>query len=41
MEAEPYSLRGSEIAAMTDIGTCRTVDVRDLARFVLTELRRA
>src|SRR5712692_3609897 len=29
-----YSLRGSEIAAMRDIGTFRTVDVRDLARFV-------
>lgn len=29
-----YSLRGSEMAAMTDIGTFRTVDVRDLARFV-------
>src|SRR5229473_4406086 len=29
-----YSLRSSEIAAMTDIGTFRTVDVRDLARFV-------
>jgi hypothetical protein len=29
-----YSLRGSEIAAMTDIGTFRSVDVRDLARFV-------
>src|ERR1700687_5790864 len=29
-----YSLRGSEIVAMRDIGTFRTVDVRDLARFV-------
>jgi len=29
-----YSLRNSEIAAMTDIGRFRTVDVRDLARFV-------
>jgi hypothetical protein len=29
-----YSLRSSEIAAMRDIGTFRTVDVRDLARFV-------
>ncbi len=29
-----YSLRRSEIAAMKDIGTFRTVDVRDLARFV-------
>src|SRR5258708_39710661 len=29
-----YSLRSSEIATMTDIGTFRTVDVRDLARFV-------
>src|SRR6266404_5628523 len=29
-----YSLRSSEIAAMKDIGTFRTVDVRDLARFV-------
>jgi hypothetical protein len=29
-----YSLRDSEIAAMRDIGTFRTVDVRDLARFV-------
>jgi predicted transcriptional regulator len=28
-----YSLRSREIAAMTDIGTFRTVDVRDLARF--------
>jgi hypothetical protein len=29
-----YSLRSSEIAAMRDIGTFRTVDVGDLARFV-------
>src|SRR5712671_3718756 len=29
-----YSLRSSEIAAMRDIGTFRTVDVRDLGRFV-------
>ena len=29
-----YSLRSSEIAAMKDIGRFRTVDVRDLARFV-------
>jgi hypothetical protein len=29
-----YSLRNSEIAAMTDIGKFRTVDVRDLAQFV-------
>src|SRR5260370_2065341 len=29
-----YSLRSSELAAMRDIGTFRTVDVRDLARFV-------
>jgi DNA-binding PadR family transcriptional regulator len=29
-----YSLRRSEIAAMRDIGTFRTVDVRDLDRFV-------
>src|ERR1700737_3371924 len=29
-----YSLRGSEIVAMRDIGTFRAVDVRDLARFV-------
>jgi hypothetical protein len=29
-----YSLRSSEVAAMTDIGMFRTVDVRDLARFV-------
>jgi DNA-binding PadR family transcriptional regulator len=29
-----YSLRSSEIAAMSDIGMFRTVDVRDLARFV-------
>jgi hypothetical protein len=29
-----YSLRSSEIAAMKDIGTFRTVDVRDLARFI-------
>ena len=29
-----YSLRSSEVAAMTDIGRFRTVDVRDLARFV-------
>jgi len=29
-----YSLRSSEIAAMADIGRFRTVDVRDLARFV-------
>jgi hypothetical protein len=29
-----YSLRSSEIAAMKDIGTFRSVDVRDLARFV-------
>jgi hypothetical protein len=29
-----YSLRDSEIVAMRDIGTFRTVDVRDLARFV-------
>jgi hypothetical protein len=29
-----YLLRSSEIAAMTDIGRFRTVDVRDLARFV-------
>src|SRR5713101_6527072 len=29
-----YSLRSSEIAAMKDIGTFRTVDVRDLGRFV-------
>jgi hypothetical protein len=29
-----YSLRNSEIAAMRDIGTFRTVDVRDLAQFV-------
>src|SRR5260370_20026680 len=29
-----YSLRSSEIAAMTDIRTFRTVDVRDLGRFV-------
>ena len=29
-----YSLRSSEIAAMRDIGTFRTVDVRDLTRFV-------
>src|SRR6266481_5721203 len=29
-----YSLRSSEIAAMRDIGTFRTVDARDLARFV-------
>jgi hypothetical protein len=28
-----YALRHREIAAMTDIGTFRTVDVRDLARF--------
>src|SRR5260221_1554988 len=28
-----YSLRSSEIAAMRDIGTFRTVDVRDLSRF--------
>lgn len=28
-----YSLRQREIVAMTDIGTFRTVDVRDLARF--------
>jgi len=28
-----YSLRGSEVAAMTDIGRFRTVDVRDLSRF--------
>ena len=27
-----YSLRGSEIATMTDIGRFRTVDVRDLSR---------
>lgn len=27
-------MRGSEMAAMRDIGTFRTVDVRDLARFV-------
>src|SRR5258708_11100170 len=29
-----YSLRSSEIAAMRDIGTFRTVDVSDLGRFV-------
>jgi DNA-binding PadR family transcriptional regulator len=29
-----YSLRSSEIAAMTDIGKFRTIDVRDLAQFV-------
>ncbi|MGH9829558.1 MAG: hypothetical protein ACREDR_40590, partial [Blastocatellia bacterium] len=29
-----YSLRASEIEAMSDIGKLRTVDVRDLARFV-------
>ena len=29
-----YSLRSSEIAAMRDIGTFRTVDVHDLVRFV-------
>ncbi len=29
-----YSLRSSEIAAMKDIGRFRTIDVRDLARFV-------
>ncbi len=29
-----YSLRSSEIAAMSDIGTFRTVDVSDLGRFV-------
>jgi hypothetical protein len=29
-----YSLRSSEIVAMTDIGRFRTVDARDLARFV-------
>ena len=29
-----YSLRGSEMQAMIDIGRFRTVDVRDLARFV-------
>jgi hypothetical protein len=29
-----YSLRSSELEAMTDIGKFRTVDVRDLARFV-------
>jgi hypothetical protein len=29
-----YSLRSSEIAAMKDIGTFRTVDARDLARFI-------
>src|SRR6266851_4523007 len=29
-----YSLRSSDIAAMRDIGTFRTVDVRDLGRFV-------
>jgi len=29
-----YSLRSSEIAAMRDIGRFRTVDVRDLTRFV-------
>ena len=29
-----FSLRSSEIAAMRDIGTFRTVDARDLARFV-------
>jgi hypothetical protein len=29
-----YSLRSSEMAAMRDIGTFRTVDVRDLSRFV-------
>lgn len=29
-----YSLRNSEMAAMTDIGRLRTVDRRDLARFV-------
>ena len=30
---QPYALRSSEIAAMTDIGTFRTVDIRDLGRF--------
>src|SRR5260370_36915896 len=29
-----YSLRSSEIASMRDIGTFRTVDIRDLGRFV-------
>lgn len=29
-----YSLRSSEVAAISDIGMFRTVDVRDLARFV-------
>jgi len=29
-----YSLRGSEIEAMSDIGRFRTLDVKDLARFV-------
>src|SRR5271169_422190 len=33
-QGRTYSLRNSEMAAMTDIGTFRTVDVRDLARFV-------
>src|SRR5437016_10696164 len=33
-QGRTYSLRSSEIAAMTDIGMFRTVDVRDLARFV-------
>jgi len=32
--ARTYSLRNLEIAAMRDIGTFRTVDVRDLAQFV-------
>src|SRR6202049_1741624 len=33
-EGRTYSLRSSELAAMRDIGTFRTVDAGDLARFV-------
>ena len=34
IEERSYSLRSSEIAAMTDLGKFRTIDVQDLARFV-------
>jgi hypothetical protein len=33
-KSQTYSLRSSELAAMRDIGTFRTVDVRDLSRYV-------
>ena len=40
LEERSYSLRSSEIAAMTDLGKFRAVDVQDLARFVYGENER-